>query len=69
MPKPRLTDPVLIYLLQELRKTNEQLPPEKRMGLDAYCKKYGILLPRDYEQIALHEVSLEAHNARREDNQ
>lgn len=57
MAKKGFLDPALVFILKKLREENEKLPPEQRMGLEAYCKKYGILAPKHWEVILKREVS------------
>lgn len=49
-------DPALAFILRKLREENKSLPPGEQMGLEAYCKKYGILAPKHWESIAKYEV-------------
>lgn len=58
MHKKRLLDETLAFILKALREENANLPPDKQMGLNAYCKKYGILTPEHWKSIEKFEVNL-----------
>lgn len=50
-------DPALAFILSKIREENKNLPEDQRMGLEAYCKKYGILAPKHWETIAKREIA------------
>lgn len=54
----RLNDPVLTLLYADMKRQNAELPPEKRIGFQTYCRQYGILAPEDWEAIRRFEVSV-----------
>jgi hypothetical protein len=49
-------DPAFAFILRKLREENVSLPEGKKMGLRAYCRKYGILVPEAWHDIHRREV-------------
>lgn len=49
-------DPALAFILDNLKEENATLPPDEQLGLDAYCRKYGILAPHHWESITRFET-------------
>lgn len=62
--KQRLRDPAILFMLDQLRKENESLPPNKRMGLQAYLRKHGIISREKEQSIRHHEVPFSFLTAR-----
>lgn len=51
-------DQTLKFLYSQMLKEQEGLPPAKRMGFQAWCKKHGILAPEDWESIRRYEITV-----------
>jgi hypothetical protein len=49
-------DPALAFIFDKLKEENATLPPDEQMGLDSYCRKYGILAPQHWEAITRFET-------------
>lgn len=49
-------DPAFAFILKKLREENSKLPREQRVGLRAYCRKHGILVPEAWRDIHRREI-------------
>lgn len=70
MARHHLADPALRYLYREMLKENKGLPPEKRVGFQAWLRRSGIMSPEDIAAVERFEVaSLDEYGDHAEDSE